>query len=645
MTPRTLTLTDSSAIAWCVAFWPLRAAEDYDADTLALAVEAYNGLAQLGVSGVPFTVVADWALSTRRGWLFPFRSLERGGVSATERSADDAPERIHRTYERLLNAFQLDPIYRGLRDCLRQPAPSLASEARRLTLWLEMLVVGPNLASRLPVRPQLGRVGGDVLLAAATTANESANQAAAERAERADDVDAIAGAEAATAERARDARWRPADLGALAAAMGDGADDAAVITLLCSQMAAIVDLLAGRLLDDPRETRERLNLAELGLHADAIPARLIPSETQLYELSHADIFQKRSDRLRARALGLVAERLGRPPALPRLSRVRVPDVAVMAREETHFPAGGSAGLATRGAPESIVPSELLYLDSEPGEPDLFSLKFVENELLYFVRDEGVLVQRRRRASVVVWDVAAFALKLPQQPISIEFAIEGLLLHTLRDAFARWRQDGLSIDATWVGTTGDATRGTLGPAVKARADAGDIDNEATHDRLFALLFANEVTRGDMRVRLFAEPTMAAPWVLAPLQRTAPCFYLLLQVPGGSAFERPWELTGAADAIRARCRGGRPVFALHIAIDGLTDDRADAALRDAGSRSSIDPFTAAMSRLPLPPRVSWLGADRAIAGLHHLRVAYSDARDPYPALRDLRDALLTLLALWS
>ena len=81
-----------------------------------------------------------------------------------------------------------------------------------------------------------------------------------------------------------------------------------------------------------------------------------------------------------------------PKRRPR-SLSRAFDVATHLREEDQYPVGGFSSISNRGTIESLVRSELAYMEDD-SRPDLFDIKFARNELLYYSRDENQLVRRR-----------------------------------------------------------------------------------------------------------------------------------------------------------------------------------------------------------------------------------------------------------
>src|SRR5690606_15361439 len=61
--------------------------------------------------------------------------------------------------------------------------------------------------------------------------------------------------------------------------------------------------------------------------------------------------------------------------------------------EERFPAGGFASLATRGSIESLLHSQLAFMDPDV-RPDLFDARFVRDELLYYARDDSEFARPR-----------------------------------------------------------------------------------------------------------------------------------------------------------------------------------------------------------------------------------------------------------
>jgi hypothetical protein len=63
-------------------------------------------------------------------------------------------------------------------------------------------------------------------------------------------------------------------------------------------------------------------------------------------------------------------------------------------DEDTYPVGGYASVSTRGTIESLLHSQLAYME-EDERPDLFDIKYLRDELLYYSRDENQFLRRRR----------------------------------------------------------------------------------------------------------------------------------------------------------------------------------------------------------------------------------------------------------
>ncbi len=76
------------------------------------------------------------------------------------------------------------------------------------------------------------------------------------------------------------------------------------------------------------------------------------------------------------------------------------DVATAILDEDTYPTGGYSSISTRGSIESLLQSQLAYM--EPGDrPDLFDIKYARDELLYYARDENQFFRRRHAYQVIL----------------------------------------------------------------------------------------------------------------------------------------------------------------------------------------------------------------------------------------------------
>jgi hypothetical protein len=112
-------------------------------------------------------------------------------------------------------------------------------------------------------------------------------------------------------------------------------------------------------------------------------------------------------------------------------------------DEDRFPVGGFASVSNRGGIESLLHSQLAYMeDADDGRPDLFDVKHLRDELLYYSRDENQLLRRRRDFSVVFAAALTQArFKDPELPCQrVLLALAGVV--TVVRQLSRW----LSLDA-------------------------------------------------------------------------------------------------------------------------------------------------------------------------------------------------------
>ena len=113
----------------------------------------------------------------------------------------------------------------------------------------------------------------------------------------------------------------------------------------------------------------------------------------------ADLGQYVAHRQILQCAARLDERLPSRPVKPRPGRREVP---TRVHDEDQYPVGGYTSIATKGSIESLLHSQLAYIeDASPGSgPDLFDLKYARDELFYYSRDENQFLRRRRAFAFV-----------------------------------------------------------------------------------------------------------------------------------------------------------------------------------------------------------------------------------------------------
>ncbi|MEO0600152.1 MAG: hypothetical protein AAF211_01880 [Myxococcota bacterium] len=118
-------------------------------------------------------------------------------------------------------------------------------------------------------------------------------------------------------------------------------------------------------------------------------------------------------------------------------RLRTGQVASGLEEEDAYPTGGFSALSNSGSPENLVVSELVYMDDDHDDIDLFDVRFAEGELLYYTRDESIYTRERRRIGIALAaDCSGARVKdvdLPFQRLVLALGV----IHAVVDRVVKW----------------------------------------------------------------------------------------------------------------------------------------------------------------------------------------------------------------
>lgn len=202
-----------------------------------------------------------------------------------------------------------------------------------------------------------------------------------------------------------------------------------------------------------------------------------------------------------RAAHLLESALPRHRLRPQARRMEVPTRIL---DEDTYPVGGFTSLATRGSIESLLHSQLAYME-EDERPDLFDIKFLRDELLYYARDENQFLRRRRTFVFVLYpdlDQTRFKDR------GLDFQ-RGVLLLALLSTVVRKLSEWLSTDAL-----------TFQFVFVVE---GENDPLKPERELLASLFLDEIANGS--VLLLREPadrveTLCAGWARRSLCHALP-----------------------------------------------------------------------------------------------------------------------------
>ena len=206
------------------------------------------------------------------------------------------------------------------------------------------------------------------------------------------------------------------------------------------------------------------------------------SPADLAEIEHWSAYSKRAQRLAGRRI------MAATAAFPKVdpSGVKVSeeeDTDTELPDSGYYPEGGFAELTNRGPIENLHPAELVYMREDPfgDDPDppidLFALRILENEALFFQRDSGQLRRTRRTVHLAVAPDQGLRLKLKWHSDALVTFVYGFLVRLIEDLGAIFPRDALRVELHILAQPG---------AERERAEA---DRE-----LLNVLLRHEVARG-------------------------------------------------------------------------------------------------------------------------------------------------------
>jgi hypothetical protein len=253
----------------------------------------------------------------------------------------------------------------------------------------------------------------------------------------------------------------------------------------------------------------------------------------VFELEHGTALAELGQRVALRQVLQTAARLDaglprHPPKTPAGRRevpTRVPD-------DDTYPVGGFASISTRGTIESLLHSQLAYMEPATApRPDLFDIKFLREELLYYSRDENEF-RRRRRAFLIALqpDLVHGRFKdvgLPTQRIIMALA---LLVVLVRRLTAWLTADALTFEFVF-------------------ADDGKAQPLAHEYGLLQMVFREQIANGTVRLRR-VEGWDAVAKLAAERARRG-----LSGALSVGTTDRPFTVDGCA-ALRLKVVGARP-----------------------------------------------------------------------------------------
>jgi vWA domain found in the FtsH ternary systems/N-terminal helical region fused to the FtsH ternary system vWA domain len=123
------------------------------------------------------------------------------------------------------------------------------------------------------------------------------------------------------------------------------------------------------------------------------------------------------------------------------------EVPTRVLDEDTYPVGGFTSISTKGSVESLLHSQLAFMERDPElRPDLFDMKYLRDELYYYSRDENQFLRRRRTYLFFLYpDLVKARFKDPELPCQRIVLVLGLLLTAVRRLSEWLGEDALKFE--------------------------------------------------------------------------------------------------------------------------------------------------------------------------------------------------------
>ena len=258
----------------------------------------------------------------------------------------------------------------------------------------------------------------------------------------------------------------------------------------------------------------------------------------VFELEHGTAIAGFGQRLALRqVLGAAAELEAGVPQQPLRPRKRRQQVATQILDEDTYPIGGFSSISNRGSIESLLHSQLAYMEKAE-RPDMFDTKFLRDELLYYSRDENQFLRRRRSFVFALFpDLSAARLKDSDLPWQRIVLLLGLFVVAVRRLTEWLSEEALLFDFVFLKPGGKKSAGS--PAL------------ADERELLELLFREQIANNSVRL---TDVETSGNFKIA-LRRPRPSEFMPLHV---AFHERPHVGIGeripqptAAECFRSHC----------------------------------------------------------------------------------------------
>ena len=251
-------------------------------------------------------------------------------------------------------------------------------------------------------------------------------------------------------------------------------------------------------------TAQRLAEAYDRLARSARQARALVDDHEVFALDHLSVLRDLGGRMTAEHIAAAATALAAklPRRLPANRRNRGARDTRLA-DESLYPAGGFTSITPGGSNaniENLVTSELVYMEDGP-QPDVFTLRYVEGELLYYTRDDSVFSRHRQVIGIALGadldDARVKDRELPFQRLILCF---GLLVAAVRWLTEQLGDQALTIRVAFPPQLLDEERAIVALLLHGEIERGIVilDEMPWHDLVAATAAASSTAISDLVV---------------------------------------------------------------------------------------------------------------------------------------------------
>jgi len=267
----------------------------------------------------------------------------------------------------------------------------------------------------------------------------------------------------------------------------------------------------------------------------------------VFDLMHGGALVEYSQRLAQRQVLRAAESLKEDLPVHRVRpAVHRQQVATQMLDEDTYPIGGFTSISNRGSIESLLHSQLAFIEpDESDRPDLFDVKFLRDELLYYSRDENKFFRRRQSFIFVLHpDLHRARFKDATLPFQRVVVLVGMLV-AMVDRLTAWLSDeALSFEFI----------------ILNDMPAEQLEHEA---ELLSSLLVDQINHGLVSVTHAAEATIT-PLVEERARRSL-CHCILISAGSGILCD-----TSLAEVSQVVVDGPAPKLALPVEQEPATRD---------------------------------------------------------------------------